>query len=157
MSTDYPEAAGPGYPRVYRIQPSARRWIRVTAVTLVAVGVYGTAGQLLGWVRRTMSPAGFIAVNGFFAVLAVSLWLKTNRYVTLDQDQISVTTWRGTRTMRRDRIGGHRMIFVGRARITPVMVLDPLDPGERPMRLPPWLDGDHVLQHWISTLPRSGR
>ena len=142
------------YPRIYPVTTSYRVYARFTALLLVSVAVIGTVGQTMGWIRRTISPLGFVLVDSFFAVLAADIWLSAERTVTLRDDGIDLTTWRGTRSLNRSEILGRRFVWGGRYRSVHMYLIVPVDSHRKGMKLPPSLKIDHHFLSWMNTIPR---
>lgn len=141
------------YPRVYPIVKSARRFFRGLAIALVTIAVAGTTGQLMGWIRRTLSVPGMALLDAFFLALAANFWLSADRRVALDADAISVTSWTGTRTLRRSEIRGRQFRKGGRYGSYTYLVLLPVEGAGRDLHLPPALHEDQVFHAWMGGIP----
>ena len=125
---------------------------RGTAVLMVAVIVYGTIARMVGWIHDVSPPAQIALYFGLLFFLAIFMWWQSDWSATLREDSITVTSWTGTRTLRREEIRGRRFIPSGWRRLSRHILL-PADPNARPMKLPPEIHNDHVLQAWLHDIP----
>ena len=145
--------SAPEYPRVYPIEKSARRYYRGVPLVLVGVAAFGTAGQLMGWIRRSTGPLGMVFWDAVLVAIAASIWVKADRYVTLQPDSISVTDWRGTRTLRREQIRGRQFRKGGRHGVYTFLVMLPVEGAGKELTLPPALRQDGHFHAWMSGIP----
>jgi hypothetical protein len=141
------------YPRTYEVDATVRQFSRGLAMILVGVAAYGTIGQLTGLIHRSLGLSRLLVLDVSFALLAADIWLRTTRRVTLYQDAIAVTSWRGTRMLRTDEISCRRMGRTGKYRDEFYYIMVPVDKEQRELKLPPRLHTDKFFFAWMKPIP----
>jgi hypothetical protein len=142
-----------GFPRIYRVEETTRRFFYGLALFLVALFFAMTVAHLEGFMRRPLPLSQLIAMDSFISLIVLSLCFSTSRRVILYHDGIEVAGWFSTRKLTREQIRGRRMgRLPGRAGGGSYYIIVPLA-GEKEMKLPPFLSADKCFFLWMKTIP----
>jgi hypothetical protein len=144
-----------GFPHIYRVEQTTRRFLYGFSLLLVAFFFVMTVVHLEGFMRRPLSLSQLMAIDSLFTLFALLVCANASRRVLVYEDAIEVAGWLSTRKLQRQEILGRRMgRLAWQAGGGSFYILVPLDKMRKELKLPPFLKVDKVFLSWMKAIPK---
>lgn len=131
------------YPRAYEI--GGRRTITGIALCFTSFGVFAPFLRILLHSGEPVEVQGnLISAFAFVGFAAWMAWWANHR-VILDEDAIELRTWFSSRKLAFVDIAGYYIRHPQSKRATYRYIIQPRDPRERAMKLPPYVRYDKAF------------
>jgi hypothetical protein len=130
---------------VYRVDYRTRGVLRVLIIFMAGLIFMPT-------LRPTSTLYGLLMPRIVMALLAIWLWERAGRRVTLSETGIELAGWFSKRALRQDAIRGYQIETLGRAGGGSYYVIIPKK-GRR-MTLPLHLEMDEYWHSWMHQFPK---